>query len=133
MPMTIVRNSRLGKPSFPGSDLGTFTGSVWVDPVLAAEGMSVGNVNFSPCARTHWHYHEGGQLLRVMVGSGWICDKGSEPHKINVGDVIWCPPGTTHWHGADDESYMVHQAVSHGKVEWYDAVGDDEYGKKVKK
>ena len=130
MPMTISRNARSGKPSFPGSDLGTFTGSVWVDPVLVAEGMSVGNVNFSPCARTHWHYHEKGQLLVVMVESGWVCNKGGVPQKINVGDVIWCPPGTTHWHGANDSSYMVHQAISHGKVEWYDAVGDEEYGKK---
>ena len=126
--MTISRNSRTGKPSFPGSDLGTFTGSVWVDPALVADGISVGNVNFSPRARTHWHYHKGGKLLRVMAGSGWVCDKGGEPQKINVRDLVWCPPGTTHWHGADDESYMVHQAVSHGKVECY-----EEYGEKMKK
>lgn len=128
----ISRSSRIGKPSFNGGKtLGTFSGGdVWVDPVLAADGMSVGNVNFAPCARTYWHYHEGGQLLRVMAGSGWVCDKGGKPQRINVGDVIWCPPGTVHWHGADDESYMVHQAVSHGKVEWYEEVGDEEYGRK---
>lgn len=107
-----------------------FTGTVWVDMVLGGADMSVANVNFSPCARTNWHYHEKGQLLRVLAGSGWVCDKGEEPQRINVGDVVWCPPGTTHWHGADDESYMVHQAVSHGKVEWFDPVSDEVYAKK---
>lgn len=101
-----------------------------LEPVLLADGISVGNVNFPCGARTNWHHHEGGQLLRVLAGNGWICDKGGEPKRIRQGDVIWCPPGTTHWHGADDDSYMVHQAVSHGKVEWYDAVGDEEYSKK---
>jgi quercetin dioxygenase-like cupin family protein len=128
--MIIVRDSRAGKDSVHGSTMNTFTGDVWIDPVLASEGISVANVNFTPCARTHWHYHGGGQLLRVIAGSSWICDKGGEPQRINVGDVVWCPPGTTHWHGADDASYMVHQAVSHGKVEWYDAVSDEVYSKK---
>ena len=78
-------------------------------------------------ARTHWHHHEGGQYLHVLVGSGWICDKDGRPQKITVGDVIWCPPGTTHWHGADDGSYMVHQALTHGKIEWLNEIEDEEY------
>lgn len=107
----IVRDSRSGKASVHGSTMNTFTGDVWIDHVLASEGISVANVNFTPCARTHWHHHGGGQLLRVIAGSGWVCDKGGEPQRINVG-------------------YMVHQAVSHGKVEWYDAVSDEDYSKK---
>ena len=87
-------------------------------------------MNFAPCARTYWHTHEKGQLLRVQAGSGWICDKGGKPTRIGVGDVIWCPPGTTHWHGAGDRSYMVHQASSFGGVEWLEEVKDEEYGKK---
>jgi quercetin dioxygenase-like cupin family protein len=59
-----------------------------------------------------------------------VCDKGAKPVKILAGDVVWCPPGTTHWHGADEGSYMVHQAVSLGSVEWLDAVGDEEYEKR---
>jgi quercetin dioxygenase-like cupin family protein len=46
------------------------------------------------------------------------------------GDVIWCPPGTTHWHGADDGSYMVHQAASFGAVQSGEPVGDKEYANK---
>lgn len=104
-----------------------FTGDVRVEPVLSAENVSVTNVYFSPGARTNWHYHDGGQFLTITAGKGWICDKGQEPRQIAAGDIIWCPPGTVHWHGADDQSHMVHQAVSHGSVKWYDAVGQNEY------
>lgn len=94
------------------------------------EHISIVTVMFTPCARTNWHTHEKGQFLRVVAGSGWVCDKGGDPQRLNVGDVVWCPPGTTHWHGADDGSYMVHMAVSHGKVDWLQPVTDEEYNKK---
>lgn len=126
--------SRSGsKPSIHGPSAieNAFTGGdVYIDPVHAAEGINVSNVNFAPCARTHWHTHAGGQLLTVIAGSGWVCDKGAKPVKISAGDVVWCPAGTTHWHGADEGSYMVHQAVSLGGVEWLEKVADEEYGKR---
>ncbi|KAK7906222.1 hypothetical protein LTR67_000948 [Exophiala xenobiotica] len=129
--MTISRHSRAGVPSINGTEsMKTFTGgTVWVDLVVSAPGgeLSVANVNFAPCARTNWHRHENGQVLRVTAGSGWICDRGGQPVRIDVGDVIWCPPGTVHWHGADDDSYMVHQATSLGKAEWLEPVTDDVY------
>ena len=129
--MKIMRNSRVeGKSTITGQSMGTFTGDVYLDRAYKDDTLSVLNVNFTPCARTHWHYHQGGQLLRVVAGSGWICDRGGEPQKIDVGDIVWCPPGTTHWHGADDGSYMVHLAVTHGEVEWYDAVTDEEYNRR---
>ncbi|KIW33923.1 uncharacterized protein PV07_00737 [Cladophialophora immunda] len=130
--MVVSRASRTGNPSVHGPSTipNAFSGEVFIDPVLAAEGISVANVNFAPCARTYWHTHEKGQLLRVLAGSGWVCDKDGQPVKINVGDVVWCPPGTTHWHGADDQSYMVHQATSFGAVQWHQAVQDEEYRKK---
>ncbi len=127
--MTITQPGQ--KDCFPGKALGDyFTGDVHIEPVLTAETMSVGNVTFTPCARTNWHTHTGGQLLRVLVGNGWICDKGDKPRRIRAGDIIWCPPGTTHWHGADDNSYMTHQAASHGQALWHEAVSDEEYAKK---
>lgn len=101
-----------------------------MDPVIAAEGMNVANVTFTPCGGTHWHTHEKGQLLKTLAGAGWVCDLGGEPVNISMGDVIWCPPGTTHWHGADDNSYMCHQAASFGGVGWKAEVSDDEYAKK---
>lgn len=129
-PKMTVSHSRSGANSVHSSTAGTFTGDVWLDPIMNTEVIKMANVNFAPCARTNWHSHEGGQFLHVIAGSGWICDKGGEPRRIIGGDYIWCPPGTTHWHGADNGSYMVHQAVSHGKTTWHDPVTDEEYGKK---
>lgn len=127
--MSFFRNSRApGNSTIKGG--ATFTGDVFIDFVHRDDSMSIANVMFTPCARTYWHTHENGQILRVLAGSGWICDKGGEPQKLNVGDMVVCPPGTTHWHGGDDGSYMVHLAISQGKAEWHDEVTGDEYGKK---
>lgn len=126
--MTIIRDSRVsgGATIKQGP---TFTGEVYADPVLfkPEEGININNVTFTPCARTHWHHHEHGQVLEVKVGSGWVCDKGGEPQRLNVGDIVWAPPGTTHWHGADDGSIMSHLAISRGKTTWLDPVTDEEY------
>ena len=112
--------------------MGTFTGQVWLDRVITPPGapLTVSNVSFSPCARTNWHWHENGQLLRVMAGSGWICDKGQKPKRINTGDTIWCPAGTVHWHGADDDSFMMHQVTTLGETKWFEPVTNEEYGTK---
>ena len=131
MPITIIRSSRAADQ--PSQSRGpTFTGQVWADPVIsnAAEGITINNVIFTPCARTHWHHHEDGQVLQVTVGSGWVCEKGGKPQKINVGDIIWSPAGTTHWHGADEGSLMSHLAVSLGKTTWFEAVTEEEYAQK---
>ena len=131
--MTITRAGRAGKPSLHANEAipNAFSGNnVYVDPVLGAEGMSVANVTFTPCGRTYWHTHEKGQLVKVLAGAGWICDRGGKPTRISVGDVIWCPPGTTHWHGADDDSYLCHQVASFGGVEWLEEVKDEEYAAK---
>lgn len=126
--MTIIRNSRgEGKTTTTGKQRGTFTGSVYLDRIHTDEGVGIYNVNFTPCSRTFWHRHEKGQLLRVVAGSGFVCDQGGERQRISVGDMVWCPPGTIHWHGADDGSYMVHMAVSYGKTEWFDEVTESEF------
>ncbi|KAL3464583.1 RmlC-like cupin [Aspergillus heterothallicus] len=110
----------------------TFTGDVYLDPVsiTPGSGVAIGNVTFTPCARTHWHTHEGGQIIRVIAGSGWICDKGGVPRRLKTGDAVWAPPGTTHWHGADDGSVMTHFVVGIGETVWHEAVSDEEYAKK---
>lgn len=106
----------------------TFTGTVWSDPVLpTTDGVTVNNVFFTPCARTHWHRHEHGQLLHVTAGSGLICSEGGEPEAIRAGDSVWVPPGETHWHGGSADSYMLHLAVSLGTTHWSVPVTDAEY------
>jgi quercetin dioxygenase-like cupin family protein len=114
-----------------GKQMGVFAGGqVWLNPVLMREDITIADVHFEPCARTNWHKHEGGQLLRVTAGSGWVCDQGDKPKRIVAGDVVWCPPGGIHWHGADDGSFMTHEATSFGGLDWYDAVSEEEYAAK---
>ncbi|KAF2105760.1 cupin domain-containing protein [Lophiotrema nucula] len=109
----------------------TFTGEVFVDRIHAGESTSIANVTFTPCARSYWHTHEGGQMLRVLSGTGWICDKGQEARRIKAGDVIWAEPGTTHWHGADEGSIMTHFVVAVGKTEWHGAVSEEDYKRRT--
>ncbi|KAE8139362.1 RmlC-like cupin [Aspergillus pseudotamarii] len=109
----------------------TFTGEVYLDLVSMDSAASLANVTFTPCARTYWHTHEGGQMIKVSSGTGWICDKGGEARRIKAGDVIWAPPGTTHWHGADDGSIMTHFVVGIGETKWHDEVTNEEYHKRV--
>ncbi|KAG9774091.1 hypothetical protein KCU88_g5549, partial [Aureobasidium melanogenum] len=87
--MQISRASRNGAPSIQGNKAiaNAFTGNnVYIDPVLNAEGMSIANVTFMPGARTHWHTHEKGQILRVVTGSGWATSFGGVTWEEEVGD-----------------------------------------------
>lgn len=130
--MTIIRSSRASGASTEKRGP-TFTGVVWADPILTKpeEGIVIAHVTFTPCARTHWHHHEDGQVLEVKAGTGWVCDKGGEPQRLQVGDIVWAPPGTTHWHGADDASILTHLAISRGKTTWLEEVTEDEYKQKT--
>ncbi|KAJ5577477.1 RmlC-like cupin domain-containing protein [Penicillium hispanicum] len=131
MPETLIipSSSQGSQPTLKPTT--TFTGDVYLDIFHMDDTTTITNVTFTPCARTYWHTHEEGQFLKVVAGSGWICDKGAEPHRIKVGDLIWAPPGTTHWHGADEGSPMTHFVVALGKTTWHDAVTDEQY--RVKK
>jgi quercetin dioxygenase-like cupin family protein len=106
----------------------TFVGDVWGDPVMPrTDGVLVNSVHFGPCSRTHWHHHEGGQLLIVTSGEGWVATRAGGPKRIRKGDTIWTPPGEDHWHGSDDDSFLVHMAISLGTTEWLEEVGVEEY------
>jgi quercetin dioxygenase-like cupin family protein len=130
--MSIIRNSTgTGKVTTSKGPGKWFTGDAWVDVVYSDPGkIWIGNVTFNPCTRTNWHTHERGQLLRVVAGSGWICDRGEEAQRIKEGDMVWCPPGTDHWHGSDDGSCMTHLAIGLGLSEWLEPVTDEVYAKK---
>lgn len=107
----------------------TFTGLVYVDPVLAsADGVNVNRVFFGPAARTFWHWHERGQLLAVTSGQGLICAEGGLPSSLEPGDVVWVPPAERHWHGAGPKTLMLHLAVSLGTTNWLGPVSDADYG-----
>jgi quercetin dioxygenase-like cupin family protein len=106
-----------------------FTGPVYGDPVLRADGVVVNTVTFTPGARTYWHTHERGQLLVVAAGTGYVRLRGDEAQPLRAGDVVWIEPDEEHWHGAGPDSLLVHIAVSLGTTSWLTEVTGDEYVK----
>ena len=126
--MKIVR--REGKPSAQRTD--TFTGEVWGDVVLADDGITVNSVFFAPGARTHWHTHGIGQVLRITRGRGllWSSDEGRSV-VLEPGDVAHIPAGERHWHGGAPDSYLLHLAISVGPADWLEPVSDDDYQEAV--
>jgi quercetin dioxygenase-like cupin family protein len=122
----LIKGGRSGTPAALRTD--TFTGTVWGDPVLAeSHGVLINSVSFAPRARTHWHSHDGGQILIVTSGAGRVYDRDGRGGEIATGDVVFIEPGVEHWHGGGPESPMVHTAISLQGHEWLDAVTDAEY------
>lgn len=113
-----------------------FTGDVWLDlvasPQDAGQRMSAGIVRFSPCARTAWHSHPGGQTLLVIDGIARVQARGGEVLEVHAGETVYTPPGEEHWHGAAPDSFMTHLAMwetpeGEASAIWGDHVTDDEY------
>jgi quercetin dioxygenase-like cupin family protein len=126
MPIHVIKHGRAGVPAELRT--ATFTGTVWGDPVLAdTDGVTINTVSFSPGARTHWHSHDGGQVLVVTSGCGRVADRDGDGDAIATGDIVFIPPGLEHWHGATGESPMVHIAISLQGHDWLEAVSDADY------
>jgi quercetin dioxygenase-like cupin family protein len=115
-----------------------FTGTVWQDPIIAAEAPArivAARVTFEPGARTNWHSHPLGQTLYVISGIGRFQTKGGPVHEIRPGDVIWIPPNEKHWHGGSPNNGMTHIAMQESLdgnySNWVEPVTDAEYSAKV--
>ena len=111
-----------------------FTGTVWQDPIIAAEAPArivAARVTFEPGARTNWHTHPLGQTLIVISGCGRAQRFGGPIEEIRPGDVVWFAPGEKHWHGAAPTTAMTHIAIQEkldGKVvDWMEKVSDEQY------
>ncbi|KAJ5499760.1 hypothetical protein N7453_008811 [Penicillium expansum] len=120
--MTIITAAKSREPSFTKETLGTFSGDVYFSHLHKDEHVSILDVKFSPCARTHWHSHEKGQLLEITTGSGW----DRSPAESRLAILFGAPPGTVHWHGADESNSMIHRAISFGGMEWQDPVSEND-------
>ncbi|PQE32684.1 cupin domain-containing protein [Rutstroemia sp. NJR-2017a WRK4] len=131
MPSSIIIPASINPSNPVLKPTSTFTGEVYLELLHSDPSAAIANVTFTPCARTYWHTHEGGQLIRVISGSGFLCDKGQEARRIKAGDTIWAPAGTTHWHGADEGSIMMHSVIGIGETKWHDAVTDEDYKKRA--
>jgi quercetin dioxygenase-like cupin family protein len=75
-------------------------------------------VSFEPGARSHWHSHEGGQLLYVIDGAGWVQARGSAAQRIRLGDTVRIEPNEEHWHGAGRSGPLAHIVVNVGETRW---------------
>jgi quercetin dioxygenase-like cupin family protein len=116
----------------PGGKLSRFTGDAFSTGVLPpTDGVTINTITFTPGARTHWHRHEGGQILQVIAGYGLICSEGSPVEQLLPGDTIWIPAGERHWHGASPTSSLTHTAISLGTTDWETPVTDSEYSPSI--
>lgn len=125
--MLTSRGRATGKPAEVRT--ATFTGTVYLDPVLRGGDAAVNDVTFTPGARTFWHSHPGGQLLIVKAGLGIVATRAGEVSIVRAGDVIWAVPDEEHWHGALADSLLTHLAVSLGATQWHGEVSGVDYAK----
>ncbi len=80
--------------------------------------VRVSVVHFRPGTRNHWHRHDGGQVLHVLDGEGYVQARGEVAQRIRAGDTVSTAPGEEHWHGAGSDLPMSHVAVSIGDITW---------------
>lgn len=103
-------------------DVAHFTGLARSKPLmdLAAKPLpaSVAVVRFEPGVRNSWHSHEGGQLIHVIEGEGWVQLKGQEARRIVSGDTVTTEANEIHWHGAGRLGAMAHVVVNFGNTTW---------------
>jgi quercetin dioxygenase-like cupin family protein len=97
-----------GKPASKGP-ANWFTGDVWIAPIGSGHEpnqLSLGNVHFTPGARTAWHSHTIAQTLQVTEGEGLVQARGEAVARIRPGDVVTIAGKEWHWHGAAPGHFM---------------------------
>lgn len=113
----------------------TFTGDVWVDGVYdgGLDRARLAIVRFAPCARSHWHSHRLGQVLRILEGVALLGSRDGTVIEAHPGDTIYTAPGEEHWHGAVPDRFMAHLVLMEGdgdeapQTVWGEAVADIAY------
>ena len=122
-------NVERGSPSAQGP-ADWFSGQVWIDPITSGHGpapLSLGNVHFTPGARTAWHSHAIAQTLHVTEGEGLVQSRGEPIIRIRPGDAVHISGDEWHWHGAGPDHFMTHLALTEGDTTWGEHVTDEEY------
>src|ERR1700686_4946733 len=88
------------KPLDPSHFTGAAGARNLLPPPRPALPTSAAVVRFDPGVRNYWHAHEGGQLIYVIEGEGWVQARGAAARQIGVGDAVVTGPRGEHWHGA---------------------------------
>ena len=109
------------KPLDPSHFTGTAAARDLLPPPRPALPTSAAVVRFDPGVRNYWHSHEGGQLIYVIEGEGWVQVRGAAAQQIRVGDAVATGPHEEHWHGAGRGSPMAHVVVNVGATSWLEA------------
>ena len=123
--MDVVRGDEITAAAGPAD---WFEGQVSLQQLIEDAlpgGSKVYRVRFEAGARTHWHTHEGEQLLYVLEGVCELEERDGALVRLHAGDVGRIPPGVEHWHGAGPDGAMVHLAVTAGGTDWRDPVNED--------
>lgn len=121
--MEVLRHAE--RPTEP-ADERHFEGEAELTRFLPEDRSAPGRVyrvSFTAGARTHWHTHNGVQLIVVVEGQCRIQARGGPVTVADVGDVVRIHPGEEHWHGATADAGMVHLAVNLGtRTDWLEPV-----------
>ncbi len=129
--MDVIRRRPASRPGSPEN----FTGTVWIDPIVATtefSGLRANSVHFAPGARTAWHAHRKGQTLHVTEGTGRAQARGGPLREIRAGNIVVSAAEEWHWHGAAPHHFMTHIGMSDAgagidDTTWGDHVTDAEY------
>jgi quercetin dioxygenase-like cupin family protein len=119
-----------GSPTVRGPQ-NWFTGEVWIDVITSGHGseaLSLGNIRFTPGARTAWHSHTIAQTLHITDGEGLVQSRGNPVIRVRPGDIVHVTRDEWHWHGAAPDHFMAHLSLTEGNTEWGEHVTDAEYG-----
>jgi quercetin dioxygenase-like cupin family protein len=122
-----VSRGRTDEDAVPGPHYAPHTGDVQLDAVLAADGLFVNDAYYAASARTHWHRHDGGQLIIVTAGRGVVVTRTGEVAVVGKGDVVHAPPGEEHWHGAAPGCFVTYTSISLGGTETLEEVDSIRY------
>lgn len=121
--MELLRHT--GRPSEPADET-HFTGLATLQRFLAEDPSAAGRVYrvaFATGARTHWHTHDGVQLLLIVEGRCEVQTWGGPVITADAGDVVRIEAGEKHWHGASADHSTAHFAVNLGtRTEWLEGV-----------
>lgn len=108
-----------------------FTGQVNLSKILEkADGdpMALYRVKFNAGARTHWHAHQGIQVLYIESGVCRIQKQGEPVQEVQAGNVVVIEADEKHWHGAARGGQMVHIAIGlYTTTSWFEPVTDEAY------
>src|SRR5260370_41866755 len=88
------------KPLDPSHFTGAAGARDLLPPPRPALPTSAAVVRFDPGSRQHWHSHEGGQLLYVIEGEGWVQARGAAAPQSRIGHAGAAGPREETWPGA---------------------------------